>query len=60
MCIYLVCCVKWKNRTTTLADAGEEAMRNLDTMWMVGVVEQYAGFLELLRILLDPDTRQAL
>lgn len=41
-----------------LADAADEAIRNLEEFWVVGVVEQYAGFLEVLRRLLDPDTRQ--
>ncbi|CAM9676137.1 unnamed protein product [Scytosiphon promiscuus] len=37
-----------------LASAAEEAVRNLDAFWIVGVVEQYAGFEEVLRRSLDP------
>lgn len=34
--------------------AAGEAVRNLDTFWIVGVVEQYAGFEEVLKRSLDP------
>lgn len=51
--------VKAGTRNMTLVDATDEAMRNLNTMWMVGLVEQYPGSLELLRVLMDPDTRKA-
>ncbi|CAM9895210.1 unnamed protein product, partial [Hapterophycus canaliculatus] len=37
-----------------LAAAAGEAIRNLETFWIVGVVEQYAGFEEVLRRSLDP------
>lgn len=32
----------------------EEAVEHLNTFWVVGVVEQYAGFLEVLSRVLDP------
>eukprot|EP00752_Nemacystus_decipiens_P011564 g10269.t1 len=41
-----------------LVDATYDAMRNLEKFWVVGVVEQYAGFLEVLRRLLDPDKKR--
>ncbi|CAM9133356.1 unnamed protein product [Ectocarpus sp. 12 AP-2014] len=34
-----------------------EAMANLETFWLVGVVEQYAGFEEVLKLLLDPERK---
>ncbi|CAN0441930.1 unnamed protein product [Pylaiella littoralis] len=37
-----------------LARATEDAIKNLDTFWIVGVIEQYAGFLEVLKRSLDP------
>lgn len=37
-----------------LARAAEEAVLNLGAFWIVGVVEQYAGFEEVLRRSLDP------
>lgn len=29
-------------------------MRNLDTFWLVGVVEQYRGFMAMLQVMMDP------
>ncbi|CAN0221186.1 unnamed protein product [Ectocarpus fasciculatus] len=37
-----------------LEAAVSEAIENLETFWLVGVVEQYAGFEEALKLLLDP------
>lgn len=34
-------------------------MANMDTFWVVGVVEQYQGFLEVLIRLLDPKGEHA-
>ncbi|CAM9624712.1 unnamed protein product [Ectocarpus sp. 4 AP-2014] len=34
-----------------------EAITNLETFWLVGVVEQYAGFEEVLKLLLDPERK---
>lgn len=34
-----------------------EALENLETFWLVGVVEQYAGFEEVLKLLLDPEKK---
>lgn len=33
---------------------GNNAVENLQSCWLVGVVEQYAGLLEVLRRLIDP------
>eukprot|EP00903_Cladosiphon_okamuranus_P015296 g14131.t1 len=41
-------------RGELLETATAEAIRNLDSFWVVGVVEQFAGFEEVLRRLLDP------
>lgn len=38
----------------SLSEATEQALVNIESFWLVGVVEQYAGFLEVLRHLLDP------
>lgn len=35
-------------------------MRNLDTFWLVGVVEQYGGFMAVLQGMMDPSKRYAL
>lgn len=32
-------------------------MEHLNTFWVVGVVEQYAGFVEVLKHSLDPELR---
>lgn len=40
-----------------LVDAAHDAIRNLEEFWVVGVVEQYGGFLEVLRSLLDPEKK---
>lgn len=40
-----------------LVDATHEAMENLRRFWVVGIVEQYAGFIEVLKRLLDPERR---
>lgn len=32
----------------------KEAIANLEKFWLVGVVEQYAGFAEVLQRLVDP------
>lgn len=37
--------------------ATEDAIKNLETFWIVGVVEQYAGFLEVLKHSLDPNDK---
>lgn len=44
-------------KTKGLEDAAVEAMENLDTMWLVGVVEQYQGFMAVLQGMLDPLVR---
>eukprot|EP00904_Undaria_pinnatifida_P010711 jgi/Undpi1/6770/HiC_scaffold_21.g09249.m1 len=41
----------------TLSEAAEAAMRNLDTFWLVGVVEQYGGFMAVLQGMMDPSKR---
>ena len=38
-----------------LEKAAAEAAANMESFWVVGVVEQYAGFEEVLRRLLDPE-----
>lgn len=38
----------------TLDEAAKQAMDNLDTFWLVGVVEQYRGFMVVLREMMDP------
>ncbi|CAM9823103.1 unnamed protein product [Ectocarpus sp. 12 AP-2014] len=38
-----------------IREATVEGARNLKTFWLVGVVEQYGGFVAVLRALLDPD-----
>ncbi|CAN0008034.1 unnamed protein product [Ectocarpus sp. 8 AP-2014] len=40
-----------------LSRAGDEAMKNLEEFWVVGVVEQYAGLQAVLKRLLDPDLK---
>lgn len=40
--------------TTEIREATVEAAYNLDTFWLVGVVEQYEGFITVLQHLLDP------
>lgn len=40
--------------TKTLNEAAEDAIKNLDTFWMVGVVEQYQGFMAVLQSMMDP------
>ena len=40
-----------------LERAAAEAVKNMETFWVVGVVEQYAGLQEVLRRLLDPDSK---
>lgn len=40
-----------------LERAAAEAVQNMETFWVVGVVEQYAGFEEVLRRLLDPEDK---
>lgn len=40
-----------------LSRAADEAMKNLEAFWMVGVVEQYAGLQAVLKHLLDPDLK---
>lgn len=37
--------------------ATEAAINNLGTFWIVGVVEQYPGFLEVLKRSLDPSEK---
>ncbi|CAB1099895.1 unnamed protein product [Ectocarpus sp. CCAP 1310/34] len=34
-----------------------KAIENLETFWLVGLVEQYAGFVEVLELLLDPERK---
>eukprot|EP00752_Nemacystus_decipiens_P011563 g10268.t1 len=46
-------------RGELLEAAAAEAVRNLDSFWIVGVVEQYAGFEEVLRRILDPSNNHA-
>lgn len=41
--------------TKTLTEAVDESIANLDTFWLVGVIEQYDGFMAVLRRMLDPD-----
>lgn len=36
---------------------GNNAVKNLETFWVVGVVEQYEGLLEVLQTLMDPEYR---
>lgn len=48
---------KKKLHGDVLVDAAHDAMENLEEFWLVGVVEQYAGFLEVLRRLLDPEKK---
>ncbi|CAM9993373.1 unnamed protein product [Ectocarpus fasciculatus] len=38
-----------------IREATVEGARNLNSFWLVGVVEQYGGFVTVLRALLDPD-----
>eukprot|EP00752_Nemacystus_decipiens_P018618 g16693.t1 len=38
----------------TLDVAATEAMEHLDTFWLVGVIEQYKGFLAVLKHMMDP------
>ncbi|CAM9356002.1 unnamed protein product [Ectocarpus sp. 12 AP-2014] len=40
-----------------LSRAADEAMKNLEEFWVVGVVEQYAGLQAVLKRLLDPDLK---
>lgn len=40
--------------TEEIREATVEAAYNLDTFWLVGVVEQYEGFITVLQHLLDP------
>ncbi|CAM9624786.1 unnamed protein product [Ectocarpus sp. 4 AP-2014] len=40
-----------------LSRATDEAMKNLEEFWVVGVVEQYVGLQEVLKRLLDPDLK---
>lgn len=40
-----------------LERATAEAVANMDTFWVVGVIEQYAGLQEVLRRLLDPESK---
>ena len=41
----------------TFQVAAEEAKKNLDTFWLVGVVEQYQGFMAVLQRMMDPYKR---
>lgn len=38
----------------TLDTAAREAKDNLDTFWLVGVIEQYKGFIAVLKHMMDP------
>lgn len=39
----------------SLEKAAIDAIENLENIWVVGVVEQYSGFEEVLKRLLDPE-----
>ncbi|CAB1112085.1 unnamed protein product [Ectocarpus sp. CCAP 1310/34] len=39
----------------TLSAGAQEAMDNLDTFWLVGVIEQYQGFMAVLQAMMDPN-----
>ena len=38
----------------TLDKAASEAKEHLDTFWLVGVIEQYKGFIAVLKHMMDP------
>lgn len=38
----------------TLETAAREAKEHLDTFWLVGVIEQYEGFIAVLKHMMDP------
>lgn len=38
----------------TVSTATREAKDNLDTFWLVGVIEQYEGFMAVLQAMMDP------
>ncbi|CAM9260670.1 unnamed protein product [Ectocarpus fasciculatus] len=39
----------------TLSAGAQEAKDNLDTFWLVGVIEQYQGFMAVLQAMMDPN-----
>ncbi|CAM9186513.1 unnamed protein product [Ectocarpus sp. 4 AP-2014] len=39
----------------TLSAGAQEAKDNLDTFWLVGVIEQYQGFMAVLQTMMDPN-----
>lgn len=44
-------------RRMTMDEAVGAAKENLDTLWFVGVTEQYGGFMEVLKAIMDPHQR---
>ncbi|CAM9509422.1 unnamed protein product [Scytosiphon promiscuus] len=42
------------NGSKPLQTAAQEARDNLDTFWLVGVIEQYQGFMAVLQAMMDP------
>ena len=46
--------------TISMDEAVEAAKTNLNTFWLVGVVEAYQGFMAVLQSLMDPLNRCAL
>lgn len=45
--------------TAEMRQATVEGAQNLDEFWLVGVVEQYQGFMSVMRALLDPSNAHA-
>lgn len=45
--------------TAEIRQATVEGARNLQTFWLVGVVEQYTGFVSVMKVLLDPSNAHA-
>lgn len=41
----------------TMKEVSRAAISNLDEMWLVGVIEQYEGFMTVLRVMMDPQKR---
>lgn len=47
-------CFQGDTERKTLGMAAREAKEHLDTFWLVGVVEQYRGFITVLKNMMDP------
>lgn len=44
----------YQGASKTLNTATREAKEHLDSYWLVGVIEQYGGFMAVLQAMMDP------